>query len=182
MKKIPGDKAVLICPNHQSLIDPILIYALLPGEMLEKTLFTGFGEYFSKAPLSWIVRPMRIILTGTGRTSAESIRLATEGLNRGYSVCIFPEGERTSTGTIMKPRIGAGLLSVETDTPIIPIYIDGATKTLSPINPGLSFPKVRVTVMDPIEPARGEKEARELYQDTVDEWLAAMEEIEIKRR
>lgn len=182
VKKIPRNRAVLICPNHQSLIDPILIYALLPGEMLEKTLFTGFGEYFSKAPLSWIVHPMRIILTGTGRTSSESIRLATEGLNRGYSVCIFPEGERTSSGTIMKPRIGAGLLSVETDTPILPIYIDGASKTLSPINPGLSFPNVSVTVMDPIYPAKSGKEPRDLYQDTVDEWLAAMEEIEIKRR
>lgn len=178
LKKIPINRAVLICPNHQSLIDPILIYALLPSEMLEKTLFTGFGEYFSKAPLSWIVHPMRIILTGTGRTSAESIRLATEGLNRGYSVCIFPEGERTSSGTIMKPRIGAGLLSVETDTPIIPIYIDGASKTLSPINPGLSFPKVSVTVMEPIEPAQGDKEARDLYQDTVNIWLENMQEME----
>lgn len=181
-KKIPRNRAVLICPNHQSLIDPILIYALLPGKMLERTLFTGFGEYFSKAPLSWIVHPMRIILTGTGRTSAESIRLATEGLNRGYSVCIFPEGERTSTGEVMKPRIGAGVLSVETDTPIVPIYIEGATKTLSPINPGLSFPKVGVAVMDAIDPVKGEKEARELYQDTVDKWFEAMEEIDIRQR
>ena len=178
VKKIPKNRAVLICPNHQSLIDPILIYALLPGEMLEKTLFTGFREHFSKAPLSWIVHPMRIILTGTGRTSAESIRLATEGLNQGYSVCIFPEGERTSTGTIMKPRIGAGLLSVETNTPIIPIYIDGATNTLSPINPGLSFPKVGVTVMDPIEPAKGEREARDLYEETVNIWFEDMQKME----
>ena len=146
--------------------------------MLEKVLFTGFGEYFSKAPLSWIVHPMRIILTGTGRTSAESMRLATEGLNRGMSVCIFPEGERTSSGSVMKPRIGAGLLSVETDTPIIPIYIDGATKTLSPVHPGLSFPSVSLSVMDPIEPAKGEKEARDLYQDTVNKWFEAMKERE----
>ena len=177
-KKIPRKQAVLICPNHQSLIDAVLIYALLPGEMLEKTLFTGFGGYFSKAPLSWIVHPMRIILTGTGGTSAESLRLATEGLNRGYSVCIFPEGERTSTGAVMKPRIGTGLLSVETDTPIVPIYIDGASKTLSPINPGLRFPKVGVTVMDIIEPAKGEKEARDLFEETVNIWFEHIKKIE----
>jgi long-chain acyl-CoA synthetase len=177
-KKIPRNRAVLICPNHQSLIDAVLIYALLPGEMLEKTLFTGFGEYFSKAPLSWIVRPMRIILTGTGRTSTESLRLATEGLKRGYSVCIFPEGERTSTGEVMKPRIGAGLLSVETDTPIVPIYIDGASNTLSPINPGLSFPRVSLTVMDPIEPLKGEKEGRDLFEETVNIWFEDMKRME----
>jgi len=177
-KKIPKKQAVLICPNHQSLIDAVLIYALLPGDMLEKTLFTGFGEYFSKAPLSWIVRPMRIILTGTGRTSTESLRLATEGLKRGYSVCIFPEGERTSTGKAMKPRIGAGLISVETDTPIVPIYIDGASSTLSPINPGLKFPKVSLTVMDPIEPVKGEKEGRDLFEETVNIWFENMQKME----
>lgn len=178
---IPRDRPVLICPNHQSLIDPVLVYALLPGEILEKTLFTGFGEYFSKPPLSWIVRPMRIILTGTGRTSAESLRLATEGLRRGMNVCIFPEGERTSTGTIMKPRIGAGLLSVETGAPIVPIYFEGATATLSPINPGLAFPKISLTVMDLIEPSEGGAEPREEYQRTVDKWYEAMVNIEESR-
>ncbi|MEM7009394.1 MAG: 1-acyl-sn-glycerol-3-phosphate acyltransferase, partial [Thermodesulfobacteriota bacterium] len=176
--KIPSDRAVLICPNHQSLIDPILIYALLPGDMINKMLFTGFGEYFSKPPLSWIVKPMRIILTGTGRTSADSMRLASEGLKRGFSVCIFPEGERTSTGKAMTPRIGAGLLSVDNDTPIVPIYIEGASKTLSPINPGLSFPTVSVEVMDLIDPASGEKDTRDLYQDTVDKWLSVMKNRE----
>ncbi len=126
--KIPADTPVLICPNHQSLIDPILVFALLPGGMLDRLLFTGFGEYFSRPPLSWLVRPFRIILTGTARTYGESLRLASEGLRRGMSVCIFPEGERTSTGRVMNPRIGAGLLSVENGVPIVPIYIDGALK------------------------------------------------------
>ncbi|MEQ9617815.1 MAG: AMP-binding protein [Deltaproteobacteria bacterium] len=178
VNKIPRNKAVLICPNHQSFIDPVLIFALLPGDMLEKLLFTGFGEYFSKPPLSWIVHPLRVILTGTSRTYADSLRLASQGLRRGMSVCIFPEGARTSTGSIMEPRIGTGLLSVETNTPIIPIYIDGATKTLSPVNPDLNFPKVTLTVMDPIEPAVGKKDAKDLYQETVNKWMEEMKRIE----
>jgi len=182
VKKIPMDKPVLICPNHQSFIDPILIFALLPGEMLEKLFFTGFGEYFSKPPLSWFVHPLRIILTGTSRTYADSLRLASQALGRGMSVCIFPEGARTNTGSIMEPRIGAGLLSVETDTPIIPIYIDGATKTLSPVNPGLRFTHVTLTVMDPIEPTGDEKDAKDLYQETVKKWMEDMKEIEECKR
>ena len=177
-EKIPKDKAVLICPNHQSLIDPILIFALLPGHLLNKTLFTGFGEYFSKAPLSWLVRPIRIILTGTSRTNVESLRLASQGLRLGFSVCIFPEGQRTSTGKIMEPRIGAGLLSVETKTPIVPIYIDGATKTLSPRHPDMSFPTVTLAVLDLIEPAIDDKEERDLYQETVDNWYAVVKGFE----
>jgi long-chain acyl-CoA synthetase len=176
--KIPLDRPVLICPNHQSMIDPILVFALLPGKMLDRLLFTGFGEYFARPPLSWLVRPFRIILTGTARTYGESLRLASEGLRRGMSVCIFPEGERTSTGRVMKPRIGAGLLSVENGVPIVPVYIEGALKTLSPINPGLRFPAVTLTVMDPIEQAGGGQDKNELYDITVEKWLSAMKEIE----
>lgn len=94
------------------------------------------------------------------------------------SVCIFPEGERTSDGKVMNPRIGAGLLSVENGVPIVPIYIDGALKTLSPLNPGLRFPAVTLTVLDPIEPAGGGQDKNDLYKITVDGWLRAMEEIE----
>jgi long-chain acyl-CoA synthetase len=176
--KIPADSPVLICPNHQSLIDPILVFALLPGRTLDNLLFTGFGEYFSKPPLSWLVHPFRIILTGTARTYGESLRLASEGLKRGLSVCIFPEGERTSTGKVMKPRAGAGLLSVENGVPIVPVYIDGAYKTLSPLNPGLRFPAVTLTVMDPIEPPRGEGEKNELYETTLERWLSDMKHME----
>ena len=180
-RKIPKNRAVLICPNHQSLIDPILIFALLPGHLLNKTLFTGFGEYFSKAPLSWMVRPLRIIMTGTSRTNTESLRLASEGLKLGMSVCIFPEGERTSTGKVMEPRIGTGVLSVETGTLIVPIYIDGATKTLSPVHRVLSFPKVTLTVLDPIDPASGDKDEKELFQDTVDNWKEVIKDYEENR-
>jgi long-chain acyl-CoA synthetase len=176
--KIPAGTPVLICPNHQSMIDPVLVFALLPGRMLDRLLFTGFGEYFARPPLSWLVRPFRIILTGTARTYGESLRLASEGLRRGMSVCIFPEGERTSTGKVMKPRIGAGLLSVENGVPIVPVYIDGALKTLSPINPGFRFPAVTLTVMDPIERAGGGQDMSELYDITVERWLSAMKVME----
>jgi hypothetical protein len=52
---------------------------------------------------------------------------------------------------------------------------------LSPINPGLRFPKVGVTVMDIIEPAKGEKEARDLFEETVNIWFDAMKEMEARR-
>ena len=117
-------------------------------------------------------------MTGTSRTNTESLRLASEGIKRGMSVCIFPEGQRSDTGRIMEPKLGAGVLSVETRTTIVPIYIDGATKTLSPVHPGMGFPKVTLTVLDPIDPSEEDKDERDLFQDTVDEWKEAVTEFE----
>ncbi len=98
-------------------------------------------------------------------------------------LCIFPEGERTSTGKIKEPRIGTGLLSVETGTRIVPICIDVATKTLSPVHPGMSFPKVTLTVLDPIEPTGAntndaDKDDKELFQETVDQWKEVVSKFE----
>ncbi|MDA2919454.1 AMP-binding protein [Desulfobacterota bacterium AH_259_B03_O07] len=176
--KIPQKRSFLICPNHQSYIDPVLIFALIPGRLLNRLLFTGFGELFDKAPLSWLVRPLRLIRIGTTETFGESLKLSYDGLNRGMSLVIFPEGRRTPTGYVMQPRIGAGILSVEARVPIVPILIEGATSTLSPIHPELRFPKVSVIVGDPIEPQISGDHPRDNYQSIVDQWKDAVLALE----
>ena len=176
--KIPKKGAILLCPNHQSYIDPILISVLIPGRLMNRLLFTGFGELFDKAPLSWLVRPLRVIRIGTTETFGESLKLSYDDLNRGMSLLIFPEGRRTPTGNIMPPRRGAGILSVEANAPIVPILIVGATSTLSPIHPELRFPKVSVIVGDPIEPQISGDHPRDNYQSIVDQWKDAVLALE----
>jgi 1-acyl-sn-glycerol-3-phosphate acyltransferase len=39
------------CPNHQSYIDPLLIFAIMPGWLLDRLMFVAFGEFFRRAPL-----------------------------------------------------------------------------------------------------------------------------------
>ena len=168
--KIPKDKPVLLCPNHQSFVDPFIIYACLPGHLANRVMYVAFGEYFKKPPASWLIKPWRIIITGSTRDLGNSLKLSFEGLKKGYSVCIFPEGGRTTTGDIMNPRLGAGILSAESNTPIVPILIDGATGTLSHIQPKFRFSKIRVVVGDPIIPPVSGTESKSLYQDVVDSW------------
>ncbi len=177
LEKIPRQGAVLICPNHQSYIDPILIFALMPGWMLDRLIFVGFGEIFRRPPLSWLIRPFRIIPTGGAGTLSESLRFSYDGLRRGMVVCIFPEGGRTNTGGIMPPRLGAGILSVEAKAPIVPILIHGAINTHSNLHPEFRFTKVQIIVGDPIYPPEGEK-GKELYQVMVDRWKEAVLELE----
>ncbi|HEX3036225.1 MAG TPA: AMP-binding protein [Thermodesulfobacteriota bacterium] len=177
LHKIPKHGAVLICPNHQSYIDPILIFALIPGRMLDRLVFVGFGEIFRRPPLSWISRPARLIPTGSAGTLGESLKLSYEGLKRGMAVCIFPEGGRTTTGEIMSPRLGTGILSVEAQAPVVPILIEGAINTLSHLHPGFKLPKVQIIVGDPIYPPTGDN-AGELYQEAVDRWKESVLELE----
>lgn len=174
LDKIPRRGAVLLCPNHQSYIDPLIIFAVIPGWMANRLMFVGFGEIFRRPPLSWLKRPARLIPTGSAGTFGESLKLSYQGLKRGMVVCIFPEGGRTTTGKIMPPRPGAGILSVEGKAPIVPILIDGAINTLSHLHPEFKFTDVHVTVGNPIEPPAAEDNAKSLYQNAVDVWKEAV--------
>ncbi|MGB7292702.1 MAG: AMP-binding protein [Thermodesulfobacteriota bacterium] len=182
MDKIPREGPVLLCPNHQSYIDPIVIVAALPGWILDRLLLTGFSELFKKAPLSWIVRPLRVIPIGSTDTFGDSLELTYDGLKRGMALLLFPEGRRTPTGNIMPARMGVGILSVEAKVPIIPILIEGAANTLSPLHPGFKFAKVNIVVGDPIEPPREIDHSRELYQEVCARWKDAVEKLENQLR
>jgi len=182
MDKIPNKGAVILCPNHQSYIDPIVIVAALPGWILDRLLLTGFSELFKKAPLSWIVRPLRVIPIGSTETFGDSLQLTYDGLRRGMALLLFPEGRRTPTGRIMPARMGVGILSIEARVPIIPILIEGASDTLSPRHPGFKFAKVSVVIGDPIEPPEEENHPRELYQNACERWKEAVEELENRLR
>src|SRR5262249_51188278 len=51
MESLPKDRPFLLCPNHQSYLDPFFIYAMLPPELLERTLFVADGGIFSRRSL-----------------------------------------------------------------------------------------------------------------------------------
>ena len=168
--KIPKDRPVLLCPNHQSFIDPFIIFACLPGRLVNRMMYVAFGEYFKKPPASWLIKPWKIITTGSTRDLGRSLKLSFDGLKKGYSVCIFPEGGRTTTGDIMNPRLGTGILSAESNTPVVPILIDGALDTMSHMQPKFRFSKIRVVVGDPITPPAVDSLSKLSYQDVVDSW------------
>ena len=182
MNKIPEKGPVLLCPNHQSYIDPIVIVAALPGWILDRLLLTGFSELFKNAPLSWTVRPLRVIPIGSTDTFGDSLQLTYDGLKRGMALLLFPEGRRTPTGSIMPARMGVGILSVEAKVPIIPILIEGASNTLSPLHPGFKFAKVNIVVGDPIDPPRRTDHSRELYEEVCVRWKDAVEKLDNQLR
>lgn len=176
-EKIPKDRPVLLCPNHQSFVDPFIIYACMPGRIVNNMMYVAFGEYFKKPPASWLIKPWRIITTGSTRDLGNSLKLSFEGLKKGFSVCIFPEGGRTTSGDIMNPRLGAGILSIESTTPVVPILIDGALDTMSHMQPKFRFSKIRIIVGDPIVPPVDSTDSKLSYQCIVESWRNEVVEL-----
>ena len=147
-EEIPSSGPFLICPNHLSDIDPLLLYSFLP----EETLYIAYEGNFRAGPLSWIIRYGRVLLTTRAGKKPRCLIRAYQGLQEGFSVCLFPEGGRSRSGAVMEPRQGAAILSKQSGIPIIPVLIEGSENLLSHLRPGFRFSKIRLTFGAPIGP------------------------------
>lgn len=55
----------------------------------------------------------------------QSFAHAGKALDRGYHVLVFPEGGRSVDGRLQAFEPGIGLLAIDSEVPVLPIYIEG---------------------------------------------------------
>ena len=110
--------------NHTSLLDTLILYAVLP----EFTGAIGKAEQF-KIPLwGWILKRWGAIPIQRAdlHQAIESINQASTTVAKGYSLLISPEGTRSSDGTLQPFKKGPFYIAVHNQTPLVPIVIKGA--------------------------------------------------------
>lgn len=101
---------------------------------------------------------------------------AKRRLNKGVSLCVFPEGRRTDTGKMGKFKKGAFKLAVDFNLPVVPITIDGSydvmPRSTFNIRPGL----IRIVIHKPIFPAEDGHDIRILSSESFDAIHASLPE------
>lgn len=149
-ENVPADTAVLFVSNHQSNFDiPILIAHIdRPKGFIAK-------ESLEKLPL--ISQWMRhihcvFIKRGSPRDAAAAINAGIRTLKSGYSMVIFPEGTRSSSGALQEFKPGALKLATKAGVPIVPVTINGSVRMMRKgsiiIRPAI----VELTLSPPIFP------------------------------
>jgi 1-acyl-sn-glycerol-3-phosphate acyltransferase len=121
-ENFPDDGGALICANHQSFLDPILVGAASDRRLnyiARKTLFRF--KFFSRLISFWDAIPINQEGSGLG-----GIKESLKRLRRGEMVLIFPEGARTLDGEVDEFKPGFCSLARRGRVPIVPIGFDGA--------------------------------------------------------
>lgn len=119
---IPDSGPVLVCSNHQSFFDPVLIGLACRRRLnylARKTLFNHrvFGHlirFFDSIPIE---------RDGLGMSG---IKETIKRLRRDEMVLMFPEGTRTSDGEMHPLRPGFCSLARRGSTTLQPVGLDGA--------------------------------------------------------
>ncbi|MCS7271518.1 MAG: 1-acyl-sn-glycerol-3-phosphate acyltransferase, partial [Gemmataceae bacterium] len=118
---LPRRGPVLIVANHQSMFDPILI-GLAARRYLS---FLARHTLFDQPLLGPVIRSLNAIPIDRS-FGKEGIQLVLQALAAGQAVVMFPEGERTHTGTVQPLKPGVALLIRRVRCPIVPVGIAGA--------------------------------------------------------
>src|SRR5690606_25284522 len=108
LDNLPPGQFVL-APNHESFLDPVLLFCALPYGRLRHTFFAGWtGMVFKNSALRVIARFGQTIPVDPRHAAASSIALGAKVLREGHNLIWFPEGERSREGRLLpfKPGIG----------------------------------------------------------------------------
>jgi len=125
LENLPEKGPYLLCSNHQSYIDPMVMAAALPWRLFRNAFALGTSDIFGKGFMRRLARWVRVIVLDPDANLVPALRAGAFGLSQGRILILYPEGERTNDGTPRIFRKGAAILSIHTQAPIIPIAIDG---------------------------------------------------------
>jgi len=125
LEKLPAGGPFILCPNHQSYIDPFFLVAALPWGVFRNIFFVGASEYFATPLMRWFARKVNLIPVDPDTNLLRAMQAGAYGLRHGKVLILFPEGERSIDGTPRKFKKGAPILSLHLRAPIVPVAIDG---------------------------------------------------------
>jgi long-chain acyl-CoA synthetase len=152
---LPDEYPFMLCPNHLSYADPVMLAMVLPLRVFRRLFFVGYSEYFEGWFGSRLGRLFRNIPIDQNRQLEKAMQAAAEGLRRDMVLVIFPEGGRSIDGDLREFRKGAGILAQYLDVPIVPVGLWG-TYEMWRRGGKLRRHPVGVAVGEPLEPADGE--------------------------
>ena len=144
--------------NHQSNMDiPILIQALFPFQLR----WLAKKELLRVPLFGWAMSAAKHIpVNRSDRFGAlQSLKQAKRRIASGTSLVIFPEGTRSRDGGLLPFKRGGFWLAVQTQTPLVPLTINGSGAVLRKGDWRVRRGEIRITVGEPLatEDYRSEK-------------------------
>lgn len=158
---------VLLCPNHSSNWDPVLMVLSLPVNYRVHTM--AKEELFHNPILRWILRKVGGFPVNRSGTDINAVKTAIQAIKQGDNLMIFPEGTvirngiGSHDGLPAHAKSGVAVIGVRTGATLIPVFVDGPKKT---------FRRTRIIFGKPYEPVyTGRHGTAEEMQQIADDLL-----------
>ena len=156
----------LLCPNHSSNWDPVILVLKLPVNY--RVHIMAKKELFKNALFSWVLRKVGAFPVDRDHNDINTVRTAMQAIKSGDNLLIFPEGTvvRNGIGYIdglpAHAKAGVAVIGVRTGATLIPVFMDGEKRL---------FHKTRIIIGKPYTPQysgrRGTSEEMQKIADDI---------------
>lgn len=161
------DEAAILCANHSSAWDPILLVLSMPQSFSLRIM--AKKQLFSIPLVRWFLRNMGVFPVDRGNSDIGAVKTAITSLRDNWNLLIFPEGTRVKRPGQVTPKSGAGMMAIRAGVKMVPVFI-GTKKRL--------FRKMPIIFGKPFTPAyTGRKGTAEEYQTNTDEIMRRVYEL-----
>jgi long-chain acyl-CoA synthetase len=174
LENLPEKGPFLVCPNHQSYVDPMVMAGAFPWRLFRDTFAVGTSDIFGAGFMRRLARWLRVAVVDPDANLVPAMRAGAYGLSQGHILLLYPEGERTDDGTPRVFRKGAAILSIHTQAPIIPVAIEGFYEAWPRHKKFPKFANLQIVFGKPIQPPPVEKASEAAYEQLTAELKATV--------
>ena len=128
-ENIPSEGPVIICSNHISNLDPVVVGITNNRDIY----FMAKEELFKNKFLGGLLKRVHAFPIKRGMKDRQALRKAMDVLNDNQALGVFPEGTRSKTGELSRGLAGAGFFALRSEATVIPCAIVGSYKSKQPL-------------------------------------------------
>jgi 1-acyl-sn-glycerol-3-phosphate acyltransferase len=145
--KIPRKGKLILCSNHISYLDPVIIAAYAPRCIY----FMAKKELYNNRFLGSLVSFLNAFPVNRRTLDRRTISTSFDILKDGNVLGLFPEGTRSTDGILRKGKKGMGFIAAHSKTPVVPVAITGANKIVQKPHKRIYFPKIKIIAGEVID-------------------------------
>jgi 1-acyl-sn-glycerol-3-phosphate acyltransferase len=173
---------LILASNHQSYFDPPLV-----GICSRRGVYYLARKTLLQIPLLGKLLPhINVILVDRDGNDMSALKAVIRTVKSGNSVVLFPEGTRSSDGTLQKGKAGIGLVIAKTKAPVQPVRIFGSHEAFPKGSGKITACPITVVLGEPIiftseelDPSSFHGDERALYQHLSDRVMEAIAVLEL---
>jgi long-chain acyl-CoA synthetase len=155
LENLPPRGPYLICPNHQSYVDGVLIASVLPYSVIRRFVTLGWPAFFSGGVKTVLARMTNCVPIDPDTNLRRAMIVSAAALRQGKVVMIFPEGGLTADGSLQAFKKGPAILAHELQVAIVPVAIKGSFNIWAKGGGRIRLSRVTLTVGRPIDAGAG---------------------------
>lgn len=136
-EKMPKDTRIVVCGNHQSMLDPVFIgiFTRRPVHFMAKQ------QLFSFKPFGALLQKVGVFPVNREGTDIRALKTALKVLKDEKALGIFPEGTRVTDIDLNNFKEGVAVIAMRAKSDILPVRIHSSYRL---------FSRVDVIFRDPI--------------------------------